>query len=69
MAPQTDQPGTIGSDSSRTTGTSTYAPPAETQQQCRHQLVDLKAEIAATENMSQHIHLNTVPKTGNSKNK
>jgi len=57
MAPQTPQPGGIQSVPSRTTGASSNAPLAETQQQCRHQLVHRDAAIAATENMTQDAHL------------
>jgi hypothetical protein len=37
---------------------------AETQQQCRHQLVHRNAAIAGTENMAQEAHLTKVRKTG-----
>jgi len=68
MAPQTPHPGVIQSESSRTTGASSNAPSAETQLQCRHQLVHRDAAIAATENMAQDAHLKKVGKTGRSNN-
>jgi hypothetical protein len=69
MPPQTPQPGVIQSESSRTAGASANAPLAETQVQCKHQLVDHDAAIAATENMAQDAHLNNVLKTGRSNNR
>jgi len=68
MAPQRLQPGMIQSESSRTTGASSNAPMAETQQQRRHQLVHCNAAIAATENMAQDAYLETVRITGRSDN-
>jgi hypothetical protein len=56
MAPQTHQPGVIQSKSSRTTGTSSNAPLAESQLQNRYQLVHRDAAIPATNNMAQDAH-------------
>jgi len=69
MTPHTPQPGVIQSKSSRTAGTSFNAPLAETQLQCRHQLVHRNAAIAAAENMAQDAHLKKVRKTGRSNNR
>jgi len=69
MAPQTPQLGVIQSELSRTTGTSSNAPLAETQLQRRHQIVHRDAAIAATENMAQDAHLKKVRKTGRSNNR
>ena len=69
VAPQAPHPGAIGSESSRTTGTSSNAQPAETQLQCRDQSVNHDTPIAATENMTQDAILKTVSNTGQSKNK
>jgi len=69
MAPQTPQPDVIQSESSRTTGASSNAPLAETQQQRRHQLVHCDAATAATENIAQDTHLLMVHKTGCSNNR
>jgi len=63
MAPQTPQPGVIESDSSQTTGTSSNAPLAETQQQRRHQLVHRDAAIGATKDMAQNARLRNVRQT------
>ena len=56
MAPETLQPGAIGAESSRMTGASNNAPPGETQQQRRHQLVHRDAAIVATEYVTQDAH-------------
>jgi len=69
MAPQTPQPGVIPSKLSRMMGASSNAPLAETQQQCRHQLVHCDSAIAATENKAQDAHLKIVRKTGRSNNR
>jgi len=69
MAPQTPQQGEHGTESSRTTGASSNMPPAETQLQRRHQLAHHDAANAATENRTLDTQLNTVHKTGSSKNK
>jgi len=69
MPPETLQPGAIEAESSRTTGASNNAPPSETQQQCRLQLVHVGAAIAATENMTQDTHFNIECKTATSKNR
>ena len=42
--------------------------PGETQQQCRHQLVQWDTAIVATENMTQNTHLKILYTTGRSKN-
>jgi len=68
MATETLQPGAIGAESSRMTGPLTNAPPCETQQQRRHQLVHRDAAIVATKNLAQDAHLQMVHKTGSSKN-
>jgi len=68
MAPRMLQPGAIEAKSSRTTGASNNAPPSETQQQGRHQLVHRDAAIVATENMTQDAHLRLVGKTGRCRN-
>jgi len=69
MAPQTPQPGVIESESSWTMCASSNAPLAETQQQCRHQLVHRDAAIAATEHMAQDADLKMVRKTRRSNNR
>jgi len=51
------------------TGTSSDAPPGETQQQRRHQLVHRDAAIVATENMAQDSQIKMVCKTATSKKK
>ena len=66
MAPHTPQPDVIQSESSRTTGASSNAPLAVTQQQRRHQLVHRDAAIAATEHTAQDAHLKIVHTTGHS---
>ena len=68
MAPGILQPGAIEAELSWTTGGSNNAPPSETQQQLRHQLVHRDAAIVATENMTQDAHLRIVRQTGSSKN-
>jgi len=50
-------------------GASSNAPLAETQLQCRHQLVNRDAAIAATENMAHEAHLKKLCKTGRSYNR
>jgi len=67
MDPQTPQLGVIESKSSWTTGTSSSAPLAETQQQRSHQLVHRVAAIAATKEMTQDAPLENVHKPGRSK--
>jgi len=69
MAPQTPQPDVIQSKSSRTTGASSNAPLAETQQQPRHQLLHCDAPIAGAENLAQDAHLQILRKTGRSNNR
>ena len=69
MAPQTPQPDGMQSVPSRTTGASSNAPLAETQQQRRHRLVHCDAAIAATETMAQDAHLQKVRKTGRRNNR
>jgi len=63
MAPKTPQICVIESESSRTTGTSSNLPLAETQQQRSDQLVHRKAAIAATDNLAQEAHLKIERKT------
>jgi len=69
MATETIQPGAIGAKLSRTTGASTNAPPGETQQQCRCELVHHDAAIVATKNVTQNAHLITVGNNRSQKNK
>jgi len=57
MAPQTPLSGVIQYELSQTTGASSNAPLADTQQQCRHQLVHRDAAIAATNNTALDTHL------------
>jgi len=56
MAREILQPGAIEPKSSRTTGSSNNAPPGETQQQRRHQLVHCDTAFIATENVTQEAH-------------
>jgi len=67
MAPEIVQPGEIETESSQTTGASNNAPPSETQQQRRHQLVHRDAAIVATQNMTHDAKLKIVCKTASSK--
>jgi len=60
----TPQPSVVESEWSRTTGTSSNAPLAETQQQHRHVSVHRNGAIAATKNMTQVVYLIIVPETG-----
>jgi hypothetical protein len=69
MAPQICQSGVIQSQLSRTMGASSNPPLAESQLQCRHQLVHRDAAIAATKNMAHDLHLNKVRKTGLNNNR
>jgi len=69
IAPQRPQFGVIQSESSQTAGASSNAPLAETQPQCRHQLVHRNTAIAATENMAQDPDLKKVLETGRSNNR
>ena len=69
IAPQTPQPGVIQSGSSWMTDASTNAPLAETQQQCRHDIVHRGAAIAATDNLVLVAHLKKVRKMGRSNNR
>jgi len=69
MAPETLKPGEIGAESCQTTGTSTNAPPGETQHQHSHSLVHHDAAIVGTENMAKNTHLKTECITGSSNNK
>jgi len=69
MAPQTPQPGVIQSELSWTMGASSNAPQAETQQQCRYQLLHCDDAIAATKNMATDGQLKNILKTGCSNNK
>jgi len=69
MAPQTPQQGESGTESSRTTGTSSNMPPAETQLQCTHHLAHRDAANAATKNMTLNTQLRIVYDTGSCKDK
>jgi len=68
MAEQTPQPCAIGSESSQTTGASSKAPPAETQQHYRQQLVHCNAAIGDIKNMKQDAHLKILCESGGTKN-
>ena len=68
MAPEIVQPGVIEGESSRMTGASKNAPPCETQQQRRHQLVHHDTAIVATNIITQDAHLQMVHETGSNKN-
>jgi len=68
MAPETLQPGTIGAESSRTTGATNDVPPGGTQPHRRHQLVHSNAAIVATKNMTQDAHIEILCKTASSNN-
>jgi len=69
MAPEILQPGAMEAESRQTTGALYNAPPSETQQQRRHQIVQHDAAIVATENMTHDAHLKIVGNTATSKNK
>jgi len=69
MTPQTPQQGASGSESSRTTGDSSNTPPAETQPQHRHQVVQDDTDNAATEYMTKDAQLTMVHQAGSSINK
>jgi hypothetical protein len=69
MPPQTPQPGVIQSESSRTADASSNAPLVEIQLERRHQFVHRDAARAATEDMAQDTHLNTVRTTRRSSNR
>jgi len=69
MAPQKPQPAARGSESSQTTGALSNAPPAEMQQQCRHNVVHSNAANAATENIPLDALLPIICKTQRSKKK
>jgi len=60
MASQTPQQGEHGSESGQSTGGSSNASLAGTEQQCRQQLVRRNAANAATQIMTQHAHWNIV---------
>jgi len=68
MAPEILQPGVIEAELSQMTGASNNAPPCETQQQPRHQLVHCDAAIVATNNMTHDARLKIVRKIRSSKN-
>jgi len=68
MAPQTPQQGESGTESTRTTGTSSNMPPTETQLQHQHHLAHRDAANAATKNMTRETQLKTVRTTGSCKN-
>jgi len=67
-APEILQQGAIEAKSSRTTGASNNAPPGESLQQRRYQLVYYDAAIVATDNMAQDAHPTIVRKTGSNEN-
>jgi len=69
MAPQSPQQGESGTESTRTTGTSSNMPLAETQLQHRHQLAHQDVGNAATENLTLDSQFKIIRKTGSSKNK
>jgi len=69
MAPEILHPGVIEAEWSRTTGASHNAPPGETQQQRRQQLLHRDAVIVATKNMTLDAHSKIVCITGSNKNK
>ena len=69
MVPQTAQQGASGLESSRTMGTSSNMPTADTQLQHIHHLVHSDAANAATENMTLDAHLKVVRKSRNSKDR
>jgi len=69
MATQTPQAGESGSESSRSTDTSSNASLAGIQQYPRHQSVHHDAANTATENMPWDAHLNIVHTTGSNKDK
>jgi len=60
MAPQTPQQCEGGTESSRTMGAYSNTPPAETQLECRHDLVHCDAANAATGNITLHPQLKIV---------
>jgi len=68
MATEILQPGAIEAEPSRTTGDSNNAPPGQSQQHNRHQLVHRDPAIVATENMTQDAHFNIVRKSGSRRN-
>jgi len=68
MAPQTRQQGESGTESSRTMGTASNMPPAETQLQHRHHLAHRDAANAATQNMTLDARLKIGDETGSSMN-
>jgi hypothetical protein len=69
MSPETIPPCAIGAELSRTTGASSNALLAETQQQHRHQSVHRDAAIVCTENMTQDAALNKVRKIKSKQNR
>jgi hypothetical protein len=69
MDTQPPQQGPSGSKSSRLPGTSSNTAVIGTQQERRHQLVHRDAANAATKNMTQDAHLNSVRETESSTNK
>jgi len=69
MAPQRYLQGERETELSRTTGTSSNTPPAETQPQWRHHLVHSNAANAAPDNMTLDSQSKIVLKTKCSKNK
>jgi len=68
MATPTPHPGESGSELSRSTGASSHALPAGTQQQCRQHLVHHDAANTAAKHITQDAHFEFVHKTRMSKN-
>jgi len=68
MAPETSQHDASGSESSRMTGTPSNTPPAETQLQCRPQLVHRHTSNAATGNMTLDTQSQLISQTGSRNN-
>ena len=68
IAPEILHTGAIRAESTRMSGALHNAPPRETQQQRRHQLVHRNAANVATENMTYDAHVKIVHKTGSCKN-
>jgi len=68
MAPKTPQPAASRSESSRTTGALSNVPPAQMQQQCRHDLTHYDAANAATTIATEDRKSKIVGKTGSSNN-
>jgi len=67
MVPAKHHPGAIEAQLSWTPGASNNAPPGETQQQRRHQIVHRNAAIVATEHLTPEAHSKMIRKTRSSK--